>query len=463
MAFVVKWLSDCFTGPSDQSDECHLLENFSWENRRLASARVPLLSNYAPSNPFFSEMKGADVPSGIDSHTHNTSENVVNVQPRPFGSRDHVDRSLQDNLMAMPLHDNDLLSGYSAMPRHIPTPPPPSPMARMPLHADGLLSDHSAMNSPSPVPMSVAADLRPGVKFDHDLPLHRDGYFEPMHDGFRRSHTVHEYDESIINHDSDKPVTDTYQPVYGLTDGVGCQGFKPKRKVKAPETYDGSSNPVSYARQFEILSALNGWNRSEMAMQLFASMKGPALDTLAEVSYKRQNCYEVLKKALIDRFDWQNTSEHCKARLRGRRRGQNEPLIELFHDIRKLARKAYPDGGDLQERNDPLQSTAIEFFLDALCDDDMVFMIRLSKPQTIDDAYELALRYESISLVTGLRGPLTRPGSSENHEPPKEVKIVCNKCGVAGHKVWFCPKMKCHGCGEYGHTRRDCTKTNKGG
>ena len=241
--------------------------------------------------------------------------------------------------------------------------------------------------------------------------------------------------------------------------------------MKIPETYDGSSNPESYLQQFEILSELNGWNRTEMAMQLFASMKGPALDTLAEANYRRQNCYEVLKIALIERFNWQNTSERCKARLRNRRRAPNEPLIELFHDIRKLTRKAYPDGGDLQGRNDPLQSTAIDFFLEALSNDDMIFWIRYEKPRTIDDAYELAQRYESVSLISKSRAPLTPTKSPENHVKASNatrgerqcVNITCNKCGAAGHKVWFCPEMECHGCGEYGHTRRDCTKKNKGG
>ena len=241
--------------------------------------------------------------------------------------------------------------------------------------------------------------------------------------------------------------------------------------MRIPETYDGGFSPVSYVCQFEILSELNGWSKTEMAMQLFASVKGPALDTLAEVSHKRRNCYEVLKKALIERFDWQNTTGYCRAMLRERRRQPNEPLIELFHDIRRLTRKAYPDGGDLQERNDPLQGEAKELFLNALDDEEMAFMIRWSNPKTIQEAYDLALHYESVSLETGVRCPLSRAKSQENQnqcanpvrKDTSSVKIVCSKCGVAGHKVWFCPQIQCHGCDEYGHTRRDCTKTNKGG
>ena len=245
-----------------------------------------------------------------------------------------------------------------------------------------------------------------------------------------------------------------------------CRADKPKRKVKLPEPYDGSSNPVSFLKQFETLSTLNEWSSAEMAMQLFACMKGPALDLLAEVNFTQQKCYAELKQALINRFDWQNSSDRCKARLRVRRRGLNEPLVELFYDVKKLVRTAFGDESVMHGSDDPMQllhGEAIEYFLEAVGNKDMEFMIRLSKPKTIDDAYHLAQSYENISLIhpQGRPAIFRRSDGVGSELPPQKADIVCNKCGAAGHKVWFCPQINCHGCGAYGHTRRDCAKMNK--
>ena len=83
MAFVLKWFSDCFTGPSDQSDECHLLENLPVEKESKESARGQVWSKYAPSNPFFSKMLSAEESFGNDLLMQNTPENVVNVYECP--------------------------------------------------------------------------------------------------------------------------------------------------------------------------------------------------------------------------------------------------------------------------------------------------------------------------------------------------------------------------------------------
>ena len=154
-----------------------------------------------------------------------------------------------------------------------------------------------------------------------------------------------------------------------------------------------------------------------------------------------------------------------KARLRSRRRGLNEPLVELFYDVKKLTRLAYGSavvhGNDDPER--ALQGTAIEYFLDALCNEDMVFLIKLSKPETLEEAYHYAQRYENISLIHPHGGGALfhKAGVADTELNSRSAEIVCNKCGVAGHKVWFCPQISCHGCGAYGHTRRDCAKKNK--
>ena len=62
--------------------------------------------------------------------------------------------------------------------------------------------------------------------------------------------------------------------------GMGSHGYRP---WKSKYTGTGKTSLKLYLRQFEMVANYNDWDASEKALQLVASLEGPALDTLERV------------------------------------------------------------------------------------------------------------------------------------------------------------------------------------
>ena len=233
-----------------------------------------------------------------------------------------------------------------------------------------------------------------------------------------------------------------------------ASGSVPGRKIVKPLTYDGSSNIESYLQQYESISDLNGWDDETMALNLFASVKGAALDTLSEVPRAAQRSYRVLRQRLMMRFDTLNNENRSRGALRERKRKRNESFVELAQDISRLMRKANPHGYS--------EGTAISHFLDACQDIEMAWLIRWRNPSSLSMAVEMATDYEASRM--GMSEPIK---SLQSHP---EIYVVqdeadqapgCGKCGQKGHSFKDCPQTQCHGCRKFGHIRLYCPEKKK--
>lgn len=162
--------------------------------------------------------------------------------------------------------------------------------------------------------------------------------------------------------------------------------------------------------------------------------------------------------------------------MKSRIRGRNEQLHELAQDIKRLARLAYPQFNiEMRER------LARECFADALCDPDLEWSIYQGKPNTLDDALQLAMQYETFQLSHRRRSnpkPSVRmqkqvnfsvQNQNKDSESDRVMSDVLGRLARIENSVKSRKATEtrsrgpivCYYCGKSGHFSRDCYQKNK--
>ncbi|PIK52641.1 hypothetical protein BSL78_10457 [Apostichopus japonicus] len=163
-------------------------------------------------------------------------------------------------------------------------------------------------------------------------------------------------------------------------------------RVTAP-SFNGSTPWEDYIVQFELISELNGWDERTRALQLAASLRGPAQAVLADLDASKRRRFESLTDALEQRFGRANQTELFRTLLRNRTRQQGESIPELAHDIQRLLSRAYPNASiEMKE------TLSKEFFIDAISDRDIRWKIYQSRPKTLEEAVSIAAELEAFTL-----------------------------------------------------------------
>jgi hypothetical protein len=87
--------------------------------------------------------------------------------------------------------------------------------------------------------------------------------------------------------------------------GIPESGTGEKRhevKFTLPKYVEGEDIDV-FLRSFERLAKLHKWHKSEWALRLIPQLTGKALDTYARSGEGSANDYDVIKKAILKRYD----------------------------------------------------------------------------------------------------------------------------------------------------------------
>ncbi|XP_046599125.1 mediator of RNA polymerase II transcription subunit 15-like [Neodiprion lecontei] len=116
-----------------------------------------------------------------------------------------------------------------------------------------------------------------------------------------------------------------------------------KQSNLKPGSYDGSSAWSLYERQFNMISKVNGWNPSQKAANLTASLSGPALVVLGSLSDSDSENFDSICAALKLRFGEEHLSKLYFTQFENRRQGPKEDLASLGNDIERLARHSLTD------------------------------------------------------------------------------------------------------------------------
>ncbi|MPC70653.1 hypothetical protein E2C01_064908 [Portunus trituberculatus] len=153
-------------------------------------------------------------------------------------------------------------------------------------------------------------------------------------------------------------------PTPPCTPPVLCtpHGAGPSRWRK-PAELSGDVVWEAYQRQFECVARGQGWDDTEKAYQLIASLRGSASQVLAQLTNAQCLSYQRLAEALQQRFGVTLQAEVYRTQLKERASRQGEPLPRLAQDLEALVRRAYPSA--------PQSMVAVlarDHFIDALGD-----------------------------------------------------------------------------------------------
>ena len=146
--------------------------------------------------------------------------------------------------------------------------------------------------------------------------------------------------------------------------------------------------------QFELVAELNRWGERTKALQLAASLRGPAQSVLADIEENKRRVYKSVVNSLEQRFGRANQTELFRTLLRNRSRKQGESIPELAHDIQRLLARAYPNASVDMKR-----TLAKEFFVDAIGDSDSRWKIYQSRPRNLEEAVSIAVELEAFTLA----------------------------------------------------------------
>ena len=231
-------------------------------------------------------------------------------------------------------------------------------------------------------------------------------------------------------------------PPAGRHPPAGAAGMPPRRP--RPQVFDGGVSLEAYMAQFELLAQAQAWDEQEKAVQLAASLKGPAVEVLGQLSATQRASYDALVAALERRYGHQHQAEGYRARFRKRVRARGETLQELAQDLENLVGKAYPGA--------PEETTSLllrDQFVEALRDHEQL-QIYVLQAHVSDMQQALARALEFESFLRSTAGRSRRDSGGEMRVRGAQVKRRGKerRGGGFGGRCWS--------CGQQGHTRREC-------
>ncbi|UYV77341.1 hypothetical protein LAZ67_15000553 [Cordylochernes scorpioides] len=93
---------------------------------------------------------------------------------------------------------------------------------------------------------------------------------------------------------------------------------------------------------FDVVAQANGWNVRDNASFLAAALRGPAVEVLQMIPEQLRLDFNALIDALESRYVGKHYQQLYVVKFKNRLQDEKESLQDLVHDIRRLARLAYP-------------------------------------------------------------------------------------------------------------------------
>ena len=162
----------------------------------------------------------------------------------------------------------------------------------------------------------------------------------------------------------------------------------PRRKEKEPAKYDGKTDLVDYLYHFSKVAKRNGWSYDDWGLELGTSLAGEARSVLTEIPPEQEDDYFAIVHALIRRFDPEGREAKYSAEFLERTCGPTEDVCSYGHNLRRLARKAYP-GWMLPEQ------VLVDIFIKGCPEEDMIKELTLAEPNSLDEAIRIATKCET--------------------------------------------------------------------
>ena len=217
------------------------------------------------------------------------------------------------------------------------------------------------------------------------------------------------------------------------------------RKSIQPDKFDGVGNTdlIGFLDHFEACAEYNSWSVQEMAVQLRLCLRSKAARAVHTEDGARLSYKEMVAR-LKRRFGVSGQEIRCRNELRTRKRHNNESIQDIADVIITLLESAYPTMD--------ICVLGIEFFLEALNDDELVTRIRDHSPRDFESAVSMAIQFESYSKPKVVTESISRPryeGRVRAIQSASEESQV-----MAATQLETRPSIKCGNCGKAHPTAR---------
>ena len=155
-------------------------------------------------------------------------------------------------------------------------------------------------------------------------------------------------------------------------------------------TFNGRTDLDTFLVRFRTCSRNFKWSETEKVFYLMNALTGPAESLVKEVG--DEGTLEDIMKLLQSRFGTRCKLEKFRTELKNRRRGPDETLQEFYLDLCRLRANAYDN-----DPNEKFQEIFFRnIFVDALGDRELRRAILIQEPNTMEAAYNVAMKLEAI-------------------------------------------------------------------
>ena len=176
--------------------------------------------------------------------------------------------------------------------------------------------------------------------------------------------------------------------------------YSRRKKEKEPSKYDGKTDLADYLFHFSKVAKRNGWDYANCGIELATCLMGEAREVLSCLPIEIEDDYNTLVNALSTRFDPEGKESKYSADLMERTCLPREDVATYGHQLKRLARKAYPSN-DLPER------VLIDLFIRGLPSEEMKRHVSSFEPASYAEAIRRATLCETYGdkSATRLRKP----------------------------------------------------------
>ena len=216
-----------------------------------------------------------------------------------------------------------------------------------------------------------------------------------------------------------------------------------------------SDDMDSFLHRFEVYADSQRWSKGQWAVYLSALLKGKALEVYSRLPVKDAQDYEILKDALLKRFNL--TEEGFKQKFKSARAEVGEAPTQFIARLENYLMR-WIDLANVEKDFDGLMSLIVrEQYLES-CPVQLAIFLRERKPKDLSELASLAEQYLDAHANSKKEWP-RKPMFRGHLSPTSERKF-----GSSGRsEIIVKPEIEreCFNCGKTDHLARDCEVVQK--
>ena len=202
----------------------------------------------------------------------------------------------------------------------------------------------------------------------------------------------------------------------------------------------------TFIERFERFVESQGWRRDEWSLCLSPLLTGKGLQVFSSMTSDEALRYDVLKKALLKRYEM--TEEEFRNEFRHTKSEQGETAHQFVARLQKYFNRWVDMSGCVKEYKELANLLIREQFVNT-CSAEMALFLRERVPKNISEMVKLAEQYleaHGMSLQEHQK-PMKKP--SEHYQQSKNpIKTEQKKTDKN--------KSRCYVCYKQGHLAKDC-------